>query len=61
MELWDSVFRKDCLSNHLGQQLKSRTCNKLDYNLDGDDPNGRGRWIVFSKCLPYGPEKAYGL
>ncbi|KAI9370341.1 hypothetical protein BJX61DRAFT_515871 [Aspergillus egyptiacus] len=45
----------DCNSNNLGQQLKSRTCYKLDYNPDGDDSSARGVWIVFSNDVPYAP------
>jgi len=45
---------EDCMSTNLGQQLKTRTCYKLDYNPYGDDPNGRGDWIIFSNDVPYG-------
>ncbi|KAL6233343.1 hypothetical protein BDW75DRAFT_242143 [Aspergillus navahoensis] len=50
MSLWDK-----CLANNLGQQLKSSTCYKLDYNPDGDDSEARGAWIIFSGDVAYGP------
>ncbi|KAL4986581.1 hypothetical protein BDW68DRAFT_178605 [Aspergillus falconensis] len=50
MSLWG-----DCNANILGQQLKSSTCYKLDYNPDGDDSEARGSWIISSGDVAYGP------
>lgn len=51
---WNLGIQSLCIAYKLGQQLKTRICDKLDYNPDGDDSNARGTWIIFSKDVPYG-------